>query len=284
MEDNQSQEVLTRAEKRARKKEAKAAQRQKDKNSALAQIVGVILLVAAVVIGWQAFNKGESNNNIVTPGPGQISEHEQYKGNPNASVVITEYSDFQCPACAGYYPILKQLADEYGDRIAFAYRHFPLYSIHPNAEEAAWAAEAAGLQGKFWEMHDLLFDRQSQWSNERGIDDVFKGYAELLELDVAQWEADYDSDFVRDQVTADVVSANKERINATPTFYLNGSRMTQARSLEEFRTIIETELSIAGQNESEGNIINAEDIGIEIDGGDASGIQVEAVPVNENGQ
>lgn len=283
MEDNQSQEVLTRAEKRARKKEAKMAQRQKDKNSSLAQIVGVILLVAAVVVGWQAFNKGESSNSIITPSPGQISEHEQYKGNPNASVVITEYSDFQCPACAGYYPILKQLADEYEDRIAFAYRHFPLYSIHPNAEEAAWAAEAAGLQGKFWEMHDLLFERQSQWSGERGVDDIFKGYAESLELDVDKWKADYDSDFVRDQVTADVVSANKERVNATPTFYLNGSRMTQARSLEEFRTIIETELSIAGQNEPENNTINAEGVGIEIDG-DASGIQVEAVPVNENGQ
>lgn len=96
--------------------------------------------------------------------PIALLETDQVKGKENASVTLIEYADFQCPACASYAPVVEQLEENYGDRVRFVFRHFPLISIHKNAYAASVATEAAGAQGKFWEMHDLLFERQSEWS------------------------------------------------------------------------------------------------------------------------
>jgi predicted DsbA family dithiol-disulfide isomerase len=280
--ENNEQPALTRAEKRARKREAKMQFKTKERNGRVAQFAGLAILLVALFLGWNAFQKNDqgSSSNVATPVPGMVGEFDRTKGAKEAAVVLTEYSDFQCPACGAYYPLIKQISEEYKDRIAFVYRHFPLYSIHPNAEEAAWAAEAAGQQGKFWEMHDLLFEKQQQWSNERNVKNVFAEYADSLGLDRVQWESDYESEFVRDKVLADVTSANKERVNATPTFFINGSRMTQVGSLEEFRAIIDTELEIASgtlMNNVDGT--NEGNVSIEIEDGENTGIQVEAVKV-----
>lgn len=96
--------------------------------------------------------------------PNVISPDDWVQGDRNSKVVLIEYSDFQCPACAAYFPIIKQLNEEFDGKIAFVYRHYPLVNIHPYAEPMARAAEAAGKQGKFWEMYDMIFSKQAEWS------------------------------------------------------------------------------------------------------------------------
>lgn len=155
-----------------------------------------------------------------------VSEIDHTKGGASAPVTLIEYSDFQCPACSAFEPVIQNVLAAYGDSLQFAYRHFPLYTIHANAEEAAYASEAAAIQGKFWEMHDLLLDRQADWENLVDTTDMFVAYADLLELNIDQFTADLTSDAVRDRVKVDVNSANAANINSTPTLYLNGTALS----------------------------------------------------------
>lgn len=152
-----------------------------------------------------------------------VSEVDHARGgDATAPVTIIEYSDFQCPACGSFEPLVQSVSATYGDRVRIIYRHFPLSTLHPNAEAAAFASEAAAMQGKFWEMHDLLFDRQKDWDELDSPTDMFAAYAGLLELDVTQFTSDLTSDAVKDRVQIDVASGNAAGISATPTFYLNG--------------------------------------------------------------
>lgn len=96
--------------------------------------------------------------------PNVVTADDWVKGKKDSQVILVEYSDFQCPACAAYFPMIERVMDEYKDRVAFVYRHFPLTGIHPYAETMARASEAAGKQGKFWEMYQLIFKNQSVWS------------------------------------------------------------------------------------------------------------------------
>lgn len=155
-----------------------------------------------------------------------VSAIDHVKGGASAPVTLIEYSDFQCPACSAFQPIIENVLATYGDNVQFAYRHFPLYTIHANAEKAAQASEAAAMQGKFWEMHDLLFDRQADWESLVDTTAMFVAYADLLELDTEQFSRDLASDAVRDRVKTDVNSGNAAGINSTPTFYLNGSAVS----------------------------------------------------------
>src|SRR3990167_4887756 len=111
-----------------------------------------------------------------------INDNENVKGDKEALATLIEYSDFQCPACGSYYPILKKVSEELGAKVKFAYRHFPLPQ-HKNAKLAATVDEAAGKQGKFWEMHDLIFQNQSDWSEDKNAPIIFAQYAQELGLD-----------------------------------------------------------------------------------------------------
>ncbi len=159
-----------------------------------------------------------------------VSDVDHVKGGEHATVTLVEYSDFQCPACKAFLPVVDEVLATYGDQVQFVYRHFPLYTIHPHAEAAAIASEAAAQQGKFWEMHDLLFDRQSDWESLANPQELFVAYAELLALDVEKFRADLSSDATRDRVRSDVNAGNAANISATPTFYLNGTALTFPRN------------------------------------------------------
>ncbi len=198
----------------------------------IAAIVGVVFLLLA------------SGVPELTPPlePGIINPVDHTKGLASSTVVVTEYSDFQCPACKSYYPIFRQLVQEYGDRVTFVYRHFPLTGIHPNAEFAARAAEAAGKQGKFWEMHDLLFEKQNEWEGASDIAGTFKNYAKLLDLSVEQFDTDWRSKEVKNLVTAERVHALKIGLQGTPSFFINGVQIQNPSSLEMFRQIIQSAL------------------------------------------
>ena len=152
-------------------------------------------------------------------------------------VVVTEFSDFQCPACKSIQDPLKQLLAKYEGKVTFVYRHFPLTTIHKNAVIAARAAEAADKQGKFWEMHDLLFTRQGEWAELSDPKGKFVEYAMELKMDSAKFAADVDGEETSSAVALDTAAANKFAISSTPTFFVNGYETDLAQleiKIEEF--------------------------------------------------
>jgi protein-disulfide isomerase len=156
----------------------------------------------------------------------------------SATVTLVEFSDFQCPACGIYYPIVTQVAKDFKDSMTFVYRNFPLTELHPNAQVAAQAAEAAGMQGKYWEMHDLLFTKQKDWSASGTAKDIFTQYAESLGLNVDQFKKDIDSDAVKNKIAGDVNDGNTLGITGTPTFFLNNQKIENPASLADFELLI----------------------------------------------
>lgn len=166
--------------------------------------------------------------------------NDHIKWSPEKKQVLIEYSDLQCPACQAYHVLLAELAKDelIKKNITFIYRHFPLDSIHPNARNAAHAAEAAAIQGKFYEMHDVLFNKQSEWSDSNSPLDFYKKYAEALKLDVAKFEKDYASSAVKQRVQDDLLEGNSFGVQGTPTFFFNGKKLDNPQSPEAFRAIL----------------------------------------------
>ena len=160
----------------------------------------------------------------------------------SATVTLVEFSDFQCPACGVYYPMVSQVVKDFTGKMNFVYRNFPLTDLHPNAQIAAQAAEAAGMQGKYWEMHDALFTKQSDWSASSSAQDIFTQYATTLGLNADQFKKDIDSDAVKNKVAEDVSDGNAIGINATPTFFLDGVKLDNPATLSDFETLIKTEI------------------------------------------
>lgn len=161
-------------------------------------------------------------------------------GNSAAPISLVEYSDFQCPTCASFSHIIERLIHEEGDKFSFTFRHYPLRK-HDHAGLAARTAEAAGRQGKFWEMHDLLFEKQSEWA-ERGsatVKRLFLEYASDLELDVKKFRRDLESQAIIDKVLDDYQNGDDSGVSGTPSFYLNGKKLIRApRKYEAFKELI----------------------------------------------
>lgn len=209
--------------------------------------VAVIGVLALAGVGLIALSNA-TKLTVPVPLATEVTESDWTKGNPEADVVLVEYSDFQCPACLAYDPVISQLLAEYGDRMLFVYRHFPLKTIHRNATAAAAAAEAAGVQGKFWEMHNVLFANQGSWANLANPGSEFERYAAALSLNVEQFLSDYVSKTVKDQVEADYQSGLDARLDSTPSFFLNGAKLTQnPQGYDAFATLIEAELAKTSQ-------------------------------------
>lgn len=160
-------------------------------------------------------------------GSGQIADHVY--GNKESKVRLIEYGDFQCPGCGSAYPVIKQIMEKYKDKIAFVFRNKPLVTIHPNALAAAASAEAAGLQGKYWEMHDKLFESQKAWESLSGQDrtNYFVSTAQSLGLDTKKFTEDLDSSNVKAKISFDSSLADKAGVTGTPSFFLNGKQIDQ---------------------------------------------------------
>jgi protein-disulfide isomerase len=138
-------------------------------------------------------------------------------GPAHASVTVIEYGDFECPNCKQAAPAVKLLLDRFAGRIRFVYRHFPLEEVHPHALHAAETAESSGAQGKFWPMHDLLFDHQPHLKQHQ-----LRGYAERLQLDMAQYTAETDDHIFLQRIREQVQSGRESGVRSTPTFFVNG--------------------------------------------------------------
>jgi protein-disulfide isomerase len=153
---------------------------------------------------------------------GNIADH--VLGTAGSKVIFTEYGDYQCPYCDEAYAPIKSVTTEYSGQIAFVFRNFPLTTLHPNALAAAGAAEAAGLQGKYWQYHDLLYQNQSDWDSLTGDqrNSVFTNYAKELGLNVTKFTADEGSNAVSSKISFDQALGQKLGIDSTPSFYLDG--------------------------------------------------------------
>lgn len=162
-------------------------------------------------------------------------------GTESATVTVVEFADFQCPACGAAFPIVKQLTEEYKDRIQYVFRHFPLPG-HKNARPAALAAEAAGMQGKFFEMHDKLFSTQADWSESNNPEEIFTGYAQELELDMEKYAADVKDPATNQKVEKGVTDGIQAGVNSTPTFYINGEKYTGVLSYDNFKSLLDEKL------------------------------------------
>lgn len=242
-----SVQPMSRRERRELKRQGQQGMQKASGRRRLLRRIGIwaIGCVVLVGLGWLMM-KAASRVPVATDGSlaVPVSASDNSFGPASASVTLVEYSDFQCPACAAFAPVLKQLFQEpeLEGKIRLVYRHFPLTNIHKNAELAARAAQAAAVQGKFWEMHDLLFTNQTKWSvlSSEGARGAFTTYAKDLGMDADQFSRDLDSDSVKDRVTADSDGGLASGVNSTPSFFLNGSRMSQPASYDAFKQAIIT--------------------------------------------
>lgn len=166
----------------------------------------------------------EGAANIIGPEErnGNIGDH--VLGNADAKVVLVEYGDFQCPGCSSYATLVHSLVEKYGEDMALVFRNFPLTAIHPNARAAAAAAEAAGLQDKYWQMHDLLFANQTEWGNSNPTDrnEIFTNYARQIAIDETKFLADLAKENITQKINFDVALARLNNVTGTPTFLIGG--------------------------------------------------------------
>lgn len=156
---------------------------------------------------------------------GNIGDHTY--GNMSSKVILIEYGDYQCPGCGSAYPVVKQVVEKYKDKMGLVFRNYPLYTIHPNAFAASAAAEAAGLQGKFWEMHDKLYSNQSAWNQLTGTarTEFFVSAANEIGADGTKLQSQLDSAAIKSKINFDEALGKKSGVQGTPSFYINGKNV-----------------------------------------------------------
>jgi protein-disulfide isomerase len=194
------------------------------------QFLGIL---AAVVVGlglifWIGSSKKSDNKGSSNSSNTQSSQH--IIGEGQKKVTLTEYGDFQCPVCGAYYQPVKEVVAKYNKDIYFEFRNLPLAQIHPNAFAASRAAEAAGKQDKYFEMHDILYENQQLWSNTSNPVPIFQSYAQQLSLDLKKFNSDYSSAAVNDAIQADITAFKKTgQQEATPTFFIDGVHIPNSK-------------------------------------------------------
>lgn len=195
----------------------------------------IFAVICVVVLGGLVFTSKKDKVNVDTTNPTEIiaasesSLGDQTYGKKDSKVVVMVYEDFQCPGCGGAHPGLKAVKEKYKDQIVYVFRNFPLTTIHPNALAAATAAEAAGLQGKFWEMHNMLYENQQSWSTVDAAKrtDVFSGYAKEIGIDTAKFKTDLSDKRIAEKISRDRALGAKMKVNSTPTIFVNDHKLTE---------------------------------------------------------
>jgi protein-disulfide isomerase len=172
------------------------------------------------------------------PGPGG----GRLRGPESAAITLVEFGDYQCPSCAYYHPIVTELMRRYPQQLRLEFHHFPLIQIHPYAMAASLAAEAAGEQGRYWEMHDLIFEHQDQWSRSRNPEPEFLSFANRLGLNSNQFMQAMRSPDLQSRILQDVVRAREAQVDVVPAFFIRGRRIPTPGSIEDFVRIIDAEL------------------------------------------
>jgi len=161
-------------------------------------------------------------------------DRDHIQGPTEAAVTLVEYGDYECPYCGAAYPIIKEVQSRMGERLRFVFRNFPITTSHPHAEQAAETAEAAATQGRFWQMHDLLYENQ-----KRLRDPDLRDYAERLSLDVERFDKELAEHVHAARVREDFMSGVRSGVNGTPTFYINGTRHDDSYDVETMVAALE---------------------------------------------
>lgn len=202
----------------------------------------VIALLIVGVLGFAMFGQGDNPNSVANSQGSQ-----NFYGNEDSPVTITEFVDYQCEACFAYYPQMSQIKEMYEDQVLFQIRNFPITSGHQFAFQAARAAEAAAVQGKFWEMHDKIFEGQKTWERAQNPASYFDQYAEEIGLDMEQYQTDRDSEFVASIISKDLDDVQELGGSGTPTFAINGVKVENpGPSVEALSAMIDAALEEAG--------------------------------------
>ncbi|HKS26313.1 MAG TPA: thioredoxin domain-containing protein [Pyrinomonadaceae bacterium] len=219
-------------------------------------IIAIVLFSAIVVAALllrtprqssSSLSPGQSSTSKTT-GPQPGADPPNSKGNPNAPVTIEEFGDLQCPPCAAMHPELQKIQQEYGERVRVIFRHFPLTQMHPYALEAAQAVEAAGMQGKFWEMHDWMYLQQEKWTQAPNARQMFLQQAQNLGLNVEKFRQDMNSAEVKQRIILDYNRGMSLGVTGTPTLFINGKQVTSDKMTDEgIHALINSALAAKGQ-------------------------------------
>lgn len=212
-----------RDEQKRRKEEKQRAARQKQQTQKLMGKVGLfgVAPVLLLIVLYTIFSQGP------TYSPIEIADNDHIRGTSTTPVSIVVYADFQCPACATEHQTMSRVWPSISNKAHLIFRHFPVTTSHPHSWSASLYAEAAGKQGRFWEMHDYLFANQGIWSGLPDTEDEFDSYALELNLDLEQLHADIESDAVVQKVRNDQRGGNASGVRSTPTLFINGRRVSQ---------------------------------------------------------
>ena len=163
------------------------------------------------------------------------AERDHVRGNPAAPLTLLEYGDYECPYCGRAFPIVNQLRAHFGERLRFVFRHFPLNNVHPHASVAAQSAEAAAAQGKFWEMHDMLYEHQQELAEAD-----LSQYALRIGLEIYRFQADVSTERFAKRVADDYESGAASGVKGTPTFFIQSERYTGEREFEAIKSALES--------------------------------------------
>jgi len=187
------------------------------------QIIIAVLVVVGIIFGATLLGKDEEA--VVG------AQSNNWYGTEQGIITVTEYADFQCPACASFFPLFSQVKEQFKDQVRFEFKHFPLVQIHPNATAAHRAAQAAANQGKFWEMHDLLFSRLQSWNSSTNPTAVFDEYARELQLDMDKYSTDPQSSETLAVINADIEAGKGLNVTGTPTFFIDGKQVEDTATI-----------------------------------------------------
>ncbi|MCB1649743.1 MAG: thioredoxin domain-containing protein [Pseudomonadales bacterium] len=219
-------------QRRIREQKQHAAQQRSARQKLMAKAAGIVLLpliLIAVVYGIMSQGPVYS--------PVEIADIDHSRGN-NEGVKLVVYADFQCPACALEHQVVAQAWNVISNRTQMVFRHYPLTGTHAHAWKAATYAEAAGMQGKFWEMYDLLFSNQAYWSALGNVDEEFDGYLSQLGLDIEQAHQDMESSALVQKIRNDQRGGTRAGVRSTPTLFLNGRMVPTPQSAVELISMI----------------------------------------------
>lgn len=204
-------------------------------------LAGVVVVIGLMVWLGSRNSAGETGKRDTS----SVESVDHTWGPADAKITIVEYSDFQCPACASYHPAIKQLQATHADKVRFVYRHHPLYDMHPLADLAARASEAAHTQGKFWEMQDKLFTTQGSWTQLSGSEATnrFASFARELGINEEQFRRDLVSNEITSRVTRDMSLSRRAGVTGTPTFFINGEVVQLSSNYATLRATIDSLLA-----------------------------------------
>jgi protein-disulfide isomerase len=208
----------------------------------------IVILLAVGVAGGAAvyFSRGSDEaTESKAPLHADIKGGGHFRGpleGGEAQLTLVEFGDYQCPSCGAYHPFVKEILNRYPKQLRLEFHHYPLISLHPNAMAAAMAAEAAGEQGHYWEMHDALFEFQAQWSSSPNAEAVFLALANRIGLNANAFMQSMRSPALQQRVLKDVERAQDAKVEAVPTFFINGEQQHIKLSMEDFVQTIEAHL------------------------------------------